>query len=303
MLVLKYSEPTLKAGAARKMMESVLVANVKLALSAAGEGGAKVVKESGVLLVKSDNAAAIPVLARVFGVDRVFQATEVPVDEEKVFAACVQAGKNFPSGSSFAVRAKRAWKHLSPSQKLAAECGSKIYLSIPGRKLRVDLDEPDNEVFVEVRKSCVLVSGKQAKGPGGLPVGCEGKAVCVIDSKNNSILAAWMMAKRGMLPVLLLPASFKQARAEAERLGEWFPGGRLEEHGTDAKGERELLEAACKLGEGIGAVAVVSGAAFAEVSGKGKLQGLVEGLSLPLFMPLIGMDEALFSEFRGKAGF
>jgi len=304
MLVLKYSEPTLKARHARARMEAVLVSNVKSALASAGEKGARVSKESGVLFAEAEGGERLlPVLRRVFGVDKAFSAREVPLREEEIFSECVKSAAGFPEGASFAVRVRRAWKHLRPSQELAAACGSAIFLGHPEKKLRVDLSSPGREVFVELRKEVALVSSGSLDGPGGLPAGCEGKAVCIIDSKRNPILAAWMMAKRGMLPVLLLPTRFKGAKSEAEKLAEWFPGMKLETHETAASGRRELLLSACSLAGETGAAAIVTGDLFGDVSKNGELRALDEGLPLPVFRPLVGFGGEMLEAYLERAGF
>jgi len=50
---------------------------------------------------------------------------------------------------SFAVRAKRQHKTGLTSQELGTEIGSFIYDHIQG--LNVDLDDPDYEIFIEMR--------------------------------------------------------------------------------------------------------------------------------------------------------
>jgi len=292
MLALKYSEPVLKARHARGRMESILVGNIRRALDSAGTGKVPIRKESGVIFVEAGGEEKlVPVLQRIFAIDTILIAKRVPLDESTIFAECVEAAKGFKPKSSFAVRARRAWKHGRSSQELAAMCGGAIFDAFPRKGLTVDLGSPDNEVFVEIRRDAALISRSMTKGFGGLPVGCEGNAVCIIDSAN-SLLAAWLMAKRGMMPVLLV-----SGRHPTSALEGWLPGLNTERHPTDETGKRALLESACSLAEQVGANCVVTGDMFNDISGKGALSSLDSGLPLPVFRPLAGFDGKMLAGY------
>ncbi|VVC72099.1 tRNA sulfurtransferase [uncultured archaeon] len=125
----------------------------------------------------------------------------------------------------------------------------------------------------------------------------------MIDSKGKSALAAWMMAKRGIMPVLLLAKGFAEGKAEARKLSDRLPGLNLDVHQASVSGRRELLLAACALAEKNGAGAVVSGDIFKDVSRKGELRALDEGLPLPVFRPLIGMGSRMVEKYLARAGF
>lgn len=311
MISLKYAEPILKGPATRSQMEALLVSNVRKALQSVGARNVRVEKESGVLLVEAeDEPAAARVLARVFGIERVFLSRSVPVDEAGICAACVEAAAVFQVGSSFAVRAKRACKRGRTSQELAAACGAAVFDAYPEKRLTVDLSEPQTELFVEVRRDRALISGAPISGPGGLPLGCEGRGMCVVTDRNPG-LAAWMMAKRGVQPVLLIPGGVSPEIVDETQtsLAAWLPGLMLDVHRTGALwGEtvgqkRALLEEACRVASDAGCGCIILGDGFGDVRGTGVLAALDIGLPLPVFRPLVGMGNDAVGELAGRTGF
>ena len=96
---------------------------------------------------------------------------------------------------SFAVRAKRQQKTGPNSQELGTLIGSAIYDHVPG--LRVDLDNPEYEIFVEIRDFGGLVYDSRISAPGGLPWGTQGRVLALLSSGIDSPVASWLMMKRG----------------------------------------------------------------------------------------------------------
>jgi len=70
---------------------------------------------------------------------------------------------------------------------------------LPGlRKVRVQLDEPEVTLGVDVRLERTYVFVRRLAGPGGLPVGTLGRGLCLLSGGIDSPVAAWMMMKRGL---------------------------------------------------------------------------------------------------------
>src|SRR3989304_2506243 len=80
-------------------------------------------------------------------------------------------------GGSSAIRARRSGPHTYSSQDLATLLGRRIQEAVPGA--RVDLSSPEVEVRVEVRENKAYVFDKVVDGPGGLPLGSQGRAVAL----------------------------------------------------------------------------------------------------------------------------
>ncbi|MGA7923491.1 MAG: THUMP domain-containing protein, partial [Thermoplasmata archaeon] len=107
-----------------------------------------------------------------------------------VDAAAGRAGRV----KSFAVRARRTGTHPFSSQELARTVGGAILERFP--HLSVDLDDPELEVFVEVRATRTYVYLGRMPGPGGLPLGVAGSVIALVDGPRGA-LGAYLMMKRG----------------------------------------------------------------------------------------------------------
>ncbi|MCI4317504.1 MAG: THUMP domain-containing protein, partial [Thermoplasmata archaeon] len=122
---------------------------------------------------------------------------EAPTDREPLTAAVLALSEpHLQPGTSFAVRARRTGQHAFTSQELARDLGSDILTKWADRGLRVDLEHPDVEVFVEVRGPKSYIYFGRHAGPGGLPLGVAGRVVALVDGPRGA-LGAYMMMKRG----------------------------------------------------------------------------------------------------------
>ena len=59
------------------------------------------------------------------------------------------------------------------------------------------MTNPDLTIFVEIRENDTFIYHEKIKGPGGLPLGTQGKVVVLLSSGIDSPVAAYMMMKRG----------------------------------------------------------------------------------------------------------
>lgn len=103
---------------------------------------------------------------------------------------------------TFAVRVNRAWKKFpKTSKEIEEEVGRMILERYP--KLKVDLENPEIEVFLDIRKIGIFLYFKKIPGMGGLPVGSEGEAVVLFSGGMDSTLSAVLSMKRGLKLSLL----------------------------------------------------------------------------------------------------
>lgn len=61
----------------------------------------------------------------------------------------------------------------------------------------VDLDYPDREVFIEIRRGAAFIYFEKIRGANGLPVGSSGKVLTLMSGGIDSPVAAYLIAKRG----------------------------------------------------------------------------------------------------------
>ena len=142
------------------------------------------------------------VLSKVFGVVSLSPAlftTHDIEDIQKTAVLCAQ-GRLKPN-MTYAVRARRDTVSAYTSQTLAADVGSALYEAVPD--LKVNLGDPEYEIFVEARPEGALVYDERIQGPSGLPLGTQGRVVTLLSAGIDSPVAAWLMMKRGVVPYFL----------------------------------------------------------------------------------------------------
>jgi tRNA uracil 4-sulfurtransferase len=141
--------------------------------------------------------------ARVFGVKSVSPAWSSAREPEAIAAVAravfLDALERLPQASprTMRVRCKRADKHFPmTSVEFDRWLGERVLAGVEG--VRVQLDQPAIELGVEIRPEGVNVFAHRIPGPGGLPVGTQGRGLCLLSGGIDSPVAAWMSMKRGL---------------------------------------------------------------------------------------------------------
>jgi thiamine biosynthesis protein ThiI len=80
------------------------------------------------------------------------------------------------------------------SQKVNEAVGDAVN-NATGWKVR--LNRPDVTIYVEIAEKNTYIYAEKLEGPGGLPVGVSGRAICLLSGGIDSPVAAWYMMKRG----------------------------------------------------------------------------------------------------------
>jgi thiamine biosynthesis protein ThiI len=97
---------------------------------------------------------------------------------------------------TFKVESRRARKNYPmESMELSAKLGERILAAFPDMK--VDVHHPDVLLRVEIRDRINYYS-KEIPGPGGMPVGTNGRAMLLLSGGIDSPVAGYMIAKRGV---------------------------------------------------------------------------------------------------------
>lgn len=201
-IIIRYAEIHLK-GLNRPFFEKALVKNVAAALS--GIEGALVRRgESRVYVENVDAAqmdAALDALGRVFGIHSYSPGLRLAQDFDAAAQALAelvaQERPRFPQETvPFRVEARRADKRFAmKSSQMAAEAGGVILDRVPG--LKVNLEHPELTAYLEMRDKAYCYT-RVLKGPGGMPVGCNGRASLLLSGGIDSPVAGCMIAKRGV---------------------------------------------------------------------------------------------------------
>ena len=196
-LLVRYGELALKSPPVRREFERTLQRNILNQFLSAGKT-CRLRADHGHLYVDSDDEAeAVRLVRRVFGVTSVSAVDEIPTELNGIRSRVIAwADPLLVPGRSFAVRARRTGSHPFTSQELARDLGGLLMTQWPDRQLSVDLETPDVELSVEVRGPRTYLYSTRVRGPGGFPLGVAGRVVALVDGPRGAV-GAYLMMKRG----------------------------------------------------------------------------------------------------------
>ncbi len=272
-LLVRFGEIALKSRYVRRQLRDRLVGNIQDLFAAEGVECVTEADEARIYVSVDDVARARSILGRVFGIVSVSPATEGHSDLEALQGLAVAEARaaGLASGGTFAVRPRRVGSHTYTSQDLGKILGGAILDAIPGCK--VNLGAPGVEVHVEVRENRGFVFHEFWAGPGGLPLGSQGRALAVVDGEAGMV-AAWMGMKRGCRMVVAAPSR----SPDAEPLRPWQPGLKMLDW-TDADRLEDLVRVAR------------AGAVFLGTRGRDFDPRQRPKVSVPVFEPVVGLED------------
>lgn len=199
--LIKYGEIGIK-GKNRHLFEDALVRQIKYALKPV-EGEFQISKEQGRIYIEAlsdfDYEEVLESLQHVFGIVGI---CPVVLTEDEGFDKLAEdvvsyLDKRYPDKHlTFKVNTRRARKsYPMPSMEVNAALGERILDAFADMK--VDVHNPDIMVNVEIRGKINIYS-EIIPGPGGMPVGTNGKGMLLLSGGIDSPVAGYMIAKRGV---------------------------------------------------------------------------------------------------------
>lgn len=200
--LIKYAEIGVK-GKNRYLFEDALVQQIKYALKRC-EGEFAIRKTKGRVYVEVvseqyDYEETIENLKTVCGISGICPMIQAE-DEgfEKLCETVVDyMDKVYPDKHlTFKVAARRARKNYPlESMQINCEMGGVLLDAFP--EMKVDVHKPDVLLSIEIREKIYIYS-MEIPGPGGMPVGTNGKAMLLLSGGIDSPVAGYMIAKRGV---------------------------------------------------------------------------------------------------------
>ena len=190
--------------------------------------GVSVKRKDGLIFIRSekntDPDTIIKETTKVFGVDSVSKAIEAQPELNAIGEAAAGYMMELIEKrgvKTFKVAAKRADKTFPvKSPEIGRIIGAKILIGC--KVLKVDVHQPDVLLHVDVRSDRAYIYEGKINGFGGLPLGTNGKGLVLLSGGIDSPVAAWMMAKRGMLIEAVhfhsYPYTSPRARQKVEEL-------------------------------------------------------------------------------------
>ena len=325
--LIKYAEIGTK-GKNRFLFEDALIKQIKHALRPV-EGKFIISKESGRIYMDAqgeyDYDEVIAALKRVFGIAWIcpmFQIEKTDFEEIKKEVASyvdqVYEDKNF----TFKVDAKRVdKKYPVSSEQMNRDLGEVILDTFPETK--VDVHHPE----VEVRK-LVNIYSVMIPGPGGMPVGTNGKAMLLLSGGIDSPVAGYMIAKRGVMIDAVYfhapPYTSERAKQKVVDLAKLVSrySGPINLHVVNFTDiqlyiyeqcpheeltiimRRYMMKIAESIAKETGSLALITGESIGQVASQ-TVQSLAatnEVCTMPVFRPVIGFDKQEIVDISEKIG-
>lgn len=199
--LIKYAEIGIK-GKNRFMFEDALMSHVHRALKGL-DGNFAVTKESGRIYAQAgsefDYDEVVGALKRVFGVAGICPMVRIEDNgyEDLKEQVLKYIDETYPDKHfTFKVEARRANKQYPVhSDQVNRDLGEVILERFPETK--VDVHHPEVTLHVEFRRRINLYS-LTIPGPGGMPVGTNGKSMLLLSGGIDSPVAGYMISKRGV---------------------------------------------------------------------------------------------------------
>lgn len=318
-ILIKDGELSLK-GLNRRSFEDKMVATIRRRLKNLGK--VTVERAQSTIYIKPqdddfDFQEALDRMSRIFGIAAFSRACVCEKNMDDVLARAPEyLADTMRNIKTFKVEAKRADKAFPlTSPEICREVGGALLKAFP--HLRVDVHNPDEVITVEVRDYAAYIRGGQIKGAGGLPVGTAGRAQVLISGGIDSPVAAYTMAKRGLVLNAIHFASppYTSIRAEQKvrdllgRVARYSGVIKLavvpfteiqEEIGKHCPEDyftlimrRMMMRIACRVSEADGCLGLVTGESLGQVASQTlpAIASTDEVCTMPVLRPLIGMDK------------
>ncbi len=317
-------EVTTKSRRTRRHFQSRLIDNLRDAVESSGFE-MRVENLWSRILIETSSPEALSAMARVHGVSSISPIdARIPADLTRIVEVGEELYAIRVEGKTFAVAARRTGKQSFRSQAVREELGAALLPHSAG----VDLDNPEFTASVEVRDSQAFLFSERIPGPGGLPLGVEGKAVCLLSGGFDSAVAAWLLLKRGVSLEYVFcnlggAAYERSVLAVAKVLADrWSYGDRPRIHIVEFAEPIEALRervggaywqvvlkrlmyrAAGRIAAEVQADGVVTGESLGQVSSQtlGNLRAIDDAVDLPVFRPLLGLEKPEIIERANEIG-
>ncbi len=196
-ILVRYGEIALK-GKNRGRFEQQLRKNLKEALK---NFQATVEKMEGRFLVsgpEENRDKMVERLSKVFGVVSLSAVEKTGLDLEEIKKMALEMAGRVPADKKeFKVETRRSNKQFPyPSPEVNKILGAHLLEHYP--HLKVDLEQPDFTLSVEISHNKAFLYLDRVEGPGGLPVGITGRALLMLSGGIDSPVAGWLGMKRGL---------------------------------------------------------------------------------------------------------
>ena len=328
LIIARYGEVGLKSNKVRRRFENRLINNIKASIDAEVK-----VYQARIFIFPKDFDDAIEKLERIFGIVSYSPAISTKATFEDVerdlatYAEKLHDEGLLDENTRFAISCRRVGNHEFSSQEMAAFAGAVIVRKYSSP---VDLTNPELTIYIEVRDNDAYIFHEKIEGPGGLPLGTQGKVISLVSSGIDSPVATYLMMKRGCQIIALYcdnqpyttPDALKNYEDLIDQLNLYASGApikkRVVKYGdylSTCKSEAPdkmtcvlcksgMYKLAGKLAKKMHAEAVIDGSSLGQVASQTlpNILATREDLDVPVLSPLIGLDKVEITRIAEKIG-
>ena len=273
-----------------------------------------------------DIDTAFEKVKKIFGIAAVSKAAVVEKDFDVICETALEyLGETLKNAKTFKVSAKRSDKKFAmTSPEISRQLGGRILSKY--HHLKVDVNNPEVNVMVEIRDYGAYIHGGKEQGAGGMPVSTSGKGALMLSGGIDSPVAAYMMAKRGMKIMAVHfaspPYTSERARQKVitlcEKMKEYtgdinlyivpftVPQEYIRDNGVPelftVLMRRSMMRITEKIAEKEGAEAIITGESLAQVASQTlrAIRATDLSVEMPILRPVIGMDKNEITEIARK---
>jgi len=278
------------------------------------------------VFLETEKPQDLETLVRTFGirslspVEHVCPPTFAAMKEQlAVYAEIVQ-------GRTFCLRVKRVNVRENGLRSIDYE-RELAYVLMPFAR-GVALKKPDIQIEIELRPDGAYFFHRRLMGPGGLPIGVEGRALCLMSGGFDSPVAAWRIMKRGVevdfVFFNLAGASYERSvlRVTKHLCQMWAHGYKPriwivdfadlskqilqipKKNFAQVVLKRLMYRAANEIARRNHHHALITGEAIGQVSSQTleNLAAIDESAQIPVLRPLIGMDKDEIVDLASEIG-
>ena len=191
-ILIKYGELTTKKQN-RKFFINMLEKNIKNLLI---NYDIKIVKDRVRMFIETDKVEEVAnKLVRIFGIHEIAICEKVETNLENIYSKTLEIIKK-EKGNTFKIITKRADKTFPiNSMDMNNKLGG---LVLKNTNLKVDVHNPDINLYVEIRENFTYIYTDSLKANGGYPVGIQGKGLLMLSGGIDSPVAGYLALKRGI---------------------------------------------------------------------------------------------------------
>ena len=328
LIIARYGEVGLKSNKVRRRFENRLINNIKASIDAEVK-----VYQARIFIFPKDFDDAIEKLERIFGIVSYSPAISTKATFEDIeeslssYAEKLHDEGLLDENTRFAISCRRVGNHEFSSQEMAAFAGAVVVRKYSSP---VDLTNPELTIYIEVRDNDAYIFHEKIQGPGGLPLGTQGKVISLVSSGIDSPVATYLMMKRGCQVIALYcdnqpytsPEALKNYEDLIDQLNLYASGApikkRVVKYGdylstckSDAPDKMTcvlcksgMYKIAGMLAKKMHAEAVIDGSSLGQVASQTlpNILATREDLDVPVLSPLIGLDKVEITRIAEKIG-